>query len=76
MSSTMAARSFDGSEEPVEKLLANGPVGWIMVREEDAGHLKTVIADRRHRLLAVLDVAERHGDREVPILYGERGPRS
>ena len=55
----------------VRKLLANESIGWIMLREEDHT-AKVVVADGRHRLFAVLDVAESHGVRNVPILYGAR----
>jgi hypothetical protein len=55
-----------------KKLVASAAVGWIVLREEDHGSGKVVIADGRHRLFAVLDVAQQHGAREVLVLYGEQ----
>lgn len=65
------AEEAAGHAAIVRKLIADQPIGWIMLRK-DHGSGKVVIADGRHRLFAVLDVAEKRGERLAPVLFGER----
>jgi hypothetical protein len=66
------ATEAGGHAAIVAKLQAEMPIGWIMLREEDHPMGRLVIADGRHRLFAVLDVAAATGERRALVLYGDR----
>jgi hypothetical protein len=65
----------DGDDDVRDFVGPNGFDGVAAVDEEDGEPpTRTVVADGRHRLFAVLDVAEKFGPRDALVLFGERRP--